>query len=339
MTSLEISALSVHFGRGPDTVRAVDRVDLVIPPGAVVGIVGESGSGKSTLARAVVGLVPATSGAISLDDTDLARLRSPARRARRRKVQMVFQDPYGSLNPRMTVGAALAEAVAAREGGDRATRQGEVRRLLELVELDERYARALPRELSGGQRQRVAIARALAVEPEVLIADEITSALDASVTGAILNLLRDLRERLGLSILFISHNLAVVRYVSDSIGVMYLGRLVEFASTDALVADPKHPYTRALLEAVPSLGNQRSLAPTVLDEEPPDPHAPPPGCHFHPRCGLGPLVRPERTECVSADPWPGGAVREHRAACHFAPGAAGVDAGINAAVDAGVVAP
>jgi peptide/nickel transport system ATP-binding protein len=321
MTTLDVRSLSVHFGSARHRLVAVDHVDLHVPSGSVVGVVGESGSGKSTLARAIVGLVPTAGGTISLDGVDLGRLRSSERRARKRPVQMVFQDPYGSLNPRMTVGDTLAEAVAARGGAGGAERAREVGELLDLVTLDQRYARALPRELSGGQRQRVAIARALAVKPDVLIADEITSALDASVTGAILNLLRDLRERLGLSILFISHNLAVVRYACDSIGVMYLGRLVEVAPTEALVSNPRHPYTQALLDSIPRLGELRSTPSTALDEEAADPHSPPRGCHFHPRCPVGPLVEPGRTVCVDEDPWHGAGAREHRAACHFAPAA------------------
>jgi peptide/nickel transport system ATP-binding protein len=261
--------------------------------------------------------VPTTSGSIRLGGTDLAGLRGSEARARRRRVQMVFQDPYGSLNPRMAVGEAIAEAVGAAGEGRRTAREAAVARLLELVELDRRHARSLPRELSGGQRQRVAIARALAVRPDLLVADEITSALDASVTGAILNLLRDLRERLGLTVLFISHNLAVVRYVADSIGVMYLGRLVETASTDALMTDPRHPYTRALLDAVPRLGARRPDRAWTLDGEAPDSHAPPSGCNFHPRCAAGPLARPDREACLSIDPWLTADGRAHRAACHF----------------------
>ena len=317
MTSLEVRSLSVHYGTGRHRLLAVDRVDLDVPAGSVVGVVGESGSGKSTLARAIVGLVPTTGGSVLFDGADLGRLGPKGLRARSRRVQMVFQDPYGSLNPRMTVGDALSEAVRARERASRDSRRHEVAELLDLVALDQRYLRALPRELSGGQRQRVAIARALAMRPDLLIADEVTSALDASVTGAILNLLRELRERLGVSILFISHNLAVVRYVSDVVGVMYLGRLVECAPTDQLVSQPRHPYTKALLDAVPTMGAARAVASAVLDEEAADPHAPPPGCHFHPRCPVGPVVDPGRSVCATTDPWPGAADREHRAACHF----------------------
>jgi len=290
----------VRFG----PVVAVDRVSLVLPAGQVLGLVGESGSGKSTLARALVGLVP-FAGRVLVRGEEWRSL--PA--ARRRKVQMVFQDPFASLNPRMTVGAMVAEA--ARSWAD-------VERLLELVGLDAGHALRLPRELSGGQRQRVAIARALAVRPEVLIADEITSALDVSVQGAILNLLREIQASLGLTVLFISHDLSLVRYVSDTAAVMYLGRIVEQGAVDAVVEHPRHPYTRALLDAVPSLAAPVIVEPAVLDAEPPDPGAPPPGCHFHPRCPVGPRVHPDRTVCEEADPWVGAPARPHCAACHFA---------------------
>lgn len=224
-----ISELTVRFGR----FTAVDGVGLDIPPGTVTGLVGESGSGKSTLARAVAGLTP-YSGTIE--------------GVERGRVQMVFQDPYSSLDPRMRVGDAIAEGC--RVPRDR--RAAEVARLLELVCLPASYARRHPRELSGGQRQRVAIARALAAGPDLLIADEVTSALDVSVQGAVLNLIRDLRAELGLTMLFISHNLAVVRYVCDTIAVMRHGRLVETGPVEDVIAAPRDPYTRALLAAVPS---------------------------------------------------------------------------------------
>jgi peptide/nickel transport system ATP-binding protein len=243
MTSLSVEGLTVRYG----ALTAVDAVDLVVPSGQVLGLVGESGSGKSTIARAIVGLVPPVSGVIRLDGDDY----TGRQRLLRRRVQMVFQDPNTSLNPRMTVGAVLAEAIGRRVA--RGERSAEVSRLLDLVALTPGHARRLPRELSGGQRQRVAIARALAVGPEVLIADEITSALDASVQGAMLNLVRDIQSRLSLTVLFISHNLAVVRYVSDAIAVMNSGSIVEHAPTDTLLSTPEHPYTRTLLSAIPSL--------------------------------------------------------------------------------------
>ncbi|GAA3106455.1 ABC transporter ATP-binding protein [Streptosporangium carneum] len=226
-----IKNLTVRFG----AFTAVDDVTLEIPQGAIVGLVGESGSGKSTLAKAVTGLVRYT-GEISGADT--------------RRIQMVFQNPYASLNPRMTVGASVAEGLRL----PRADRAAEVERLLSLVSLPGAVAQRYPRELSGGMRQRVAIARALGARPELLVADEITSALDVSVQGSVLNLVRSLREELGLSMLFISHNLAVVRYVSDVVAVMHQGRLVETGPTEEVVDAPRHDYTRSLLEAVPRLG-------------------------------------------------------------------------------------
>lgn len=229
---MRITGLSVRYGSR----NVVQGLDLEIPPASVVGLVGESGSGKSTVARAVAGLVPYR-GTIESPD--------------RRKVQMVFQDPFGSLNPRMTVGSSVAEGLADRLS--RAQRAAEVRRLLSLVSLSPQYAGRYPRELSGGQRQRVAIARALGTRPELLIADEITSALDVSVQGSVLNLIRSLQAELGLSMLFISHNLAVVRYVCDRIAVVHQGRLVEEGPVEEVIAAPRQAYTRALLEAVPRL--------------------------------------------------------------------------------------
>ncbi|HEU0286271.1 MAG TPA: oligopeptide/dipeptide ABC transporter ATP-binding protein [Nocardioidaceae bacterium] len=317
MTAIDVERLSVHFHARAGSVMAVDEVTMNVPPGAVVGLVGESGSGKSTLARAIVGLVSPTSGSIRIDGADLATLSAGATRRARLPVQMIFQDPNSSLNPRMTVGAALSEALGARERVGRATRD-EVADLLDLVTLDRRVASAYPRELSGGQRQRVAIARALAVKPDVLICDEVTSALDASVTGAIRNLLRDLRRELGLSILFISHNLAVVRYVSDQIGVMYLGRVVEFADAEALVRSPEHPYTRALLDAVPRLGGVDVEEPATLERDVDDLQPPEQGCAYLPRCPVGPLVDQSRTVCAAEDPQDEATSRRHEAACHFA---------------------
>jgi len=239
VSELTFEDLTVRYGRQ----TAVDRVSLRVPPGRVVGLVGESGSGKSTLARAAVGLVAPDGGRILLDG------RPVATRGRNRPLQMVFQDPYSSLDPRMTIGDTIAEAVP--RGTRRAVRRAEVDRLLELVHLDPARAGAYPGQLSGGQRQRVALARAIAGRPRVVIADEITSALDVSIQGAILNLVRELQRDLGLSILFISHNLAVVRYVADEVAIMLRGRIVEQGRAAEVLAAPRHAYTRALLDAVP----------------------------------------------------------------------------------------
>lgn len=304
---------------------AVHAVDLTVPAGQVVGLVGESGSGKTTLARAAVGLTPLTAGRILLDGKPL---RSAARRHERAPLQMVFQNPTSSLDPRMTVGESIAEAMPREVRRGAARRKAETARLLELVELPADSAVAYPAQMSGGQRQRVALARALAGRPDVIIADEITSALDVSIQGTVLNLVRDLQRRLNLSMLFISHNLAVVRYVSDVIAVMYLGRIVECGPADDVLLDPQHPYTTELLAAAPRpddmhadllgaglIGADPELQ-AVADAEPADAHQPPPGCSFHPRCSIGPLMRTDREICRDIEPT--GEARVHRAACHFA---------------------
>jgi peptide/nickel transport system ATP-binding protein len=318
MTRLTADGVTVRFGQGQRRLTAVDGVDLDVPEGTTVGLVGESGSGKSTLARALCGLVPLAGGAVILDGTPIPRRHGGRAIDARRRIQMIFQDPFASLNPRMTVGDAIAEALATRGRTPRRGRNAEVARFLELVHLDEGLTARRPRRLSGGQRQRVAIARALAAHPDVLIADEITSSLDVSVQSAILNLMHELRRELGISMIFVSHNLATVRYVSDVLAVMYLGRIVEIGPTESVVEDPQHPYTRALLAAVPRLGEAAGDVDVELGD-PPDPHQPPPGCHFHPRCPIGPTVFPDRTICVDADPRDGAQGRVHRASCHFAP--------------------
>jgi peptide/nickel transport system ATP-binding protein len=320
MSELRFEGVSVRYGTRRHGLTAVDDVHLVVPDAQIVGLVGESGSGKSTLARAAVGLAPVTAGRILLDG------RPVPLRGRRRPVQMVFQDPYSSLDPRMTIGASISETIPRRDlaGAAPVDRRAEVARLLGLVGLDTGLAGSFPAALSGGQRQRVALARALAARPDVVIADEITSALDVSVQGTVLNLLRDVLRELGTSMLFISHNLAVVRYVATSVAVMYLGRVVEHGPTADVLADPQHPYTRDLLAAVPDAVHGQDRAadpapPAAADAEPADPHHPPTGCHYHPRCPIGPLVRPAneicRTESPSTD-------HRHHATCHFAATAA-----------------
>jgi peptide/nickel transport system ATP-binding protein len=284
-----ISRLIAHEPRR--TLTAVDGVDLAIARGETFGLVGESGSGKSTLARMVVGLLDPSRGQVTIDGVDLAQSRDRAqRRAVRRRMQMIFQDPFASLNPRWRAGDIVAEPIRvfgareARAGGfSKRTVRSRVGELLELVGLDPADARKFPHEFSGGQRQRIAIARAIAVQPDFIVCDEPTSALDVSIQAQILNLMRDLQERLGLTYLLITHNLAVVRFMATRVGVMYLGRLVEIGETDALFARPRHPYTRMLLDAVPDLsmsGRPRS----AVGGEPPNPIDPPPGCPFHPRC-------------------------------------------------------
>jgi peptide/nickel transport system ATP-binding protein len=275
--------------------KAVDGLDFLINRGETLGIVGESGSGKSTLARMVVGLLKPSGGRVLIEGIDMAATADPAaRRDVRRRMQMIFQDPYASLNPRWRVGDIIAEPIhafglgAGRSDGAAkipskgaiAARAGE---LLRLVGLDPADARKYPHEFSGGQRQRIAIARALASNPDFIVCDEPTSALDVSIQAQILNLMRDLQEKLGLTYLLITHNLAVVRHMATRVGVMYLGRLVEVAPTAELFARPRHPYTRMLLDAVPDLA-MSGRARTPVGGEVPNPIAPPPGCPFHPRC-------------------------------------------------------
>jgi peptide/nickel transport system ATP-binding protein len=277
--------------------KAVDGVDFAVDRGETLGIVGESGSGKSTLARMVVGLLRPSAGQVLVEGVDLFATSDPAaRRDVRRRIQMIFQDPYTSLNPRWRVGAIVDEPIFAfrlMEGGSGGAARasgflgitGRTSELLRLVGLDPADARKYPHQFSGGQRQRIAIARALASNPDFIVCDEPTSALDVSTQAQILNLLRDLQEKLGLAYLMITHNLAVVRFMATRIGVMYLGRFVEIAKTDDLFMRPRHPYTRVLLDAVPDLtlsGRTR----TPVGGEPPNPIDPPPGCPFHPRCAL-----------------------------------------------------
>jgi oligopeptide/dipeptide ABC transporter ATP-binding protein len=313
---LEVSGLRMEFPlrgrRGHGLVlRALDGVDLTIARGEALGLVGESGCGKSTLGRCIVGLHVPTGGELTFDGAPLA---PGTDRARRRRVQMVFQDPYSSLNPRMTVRQTLAELLRVHRIVPRDRVEARCLELVELVGLPQRSLDAYPRQFSGGQRQRVSIARALALEPELLIADEPVSALDVSVQATVLNLLSDLRHELGLAMLFIAHNMAVVRHVCDRVAVMYLGRVVETAPTAELFAGARHPYTQGLLRAVPRLvPGQASDAPAVAGD-PPSPIDLPSGCRFHPRCPLAQEV------CHEVDPPLGGPTERpgHLAACHFA---------------------
>ena len=288
---------------------AVDEVSFAIARGTTLSLVGESGCGKSTMARLAVGLFPPSKGTIRFEGQDLAAARSQP--ALRRRMNMIFQDPYASLNPRWRVRDIVAEPLRAfdrRQDGGAADR---VNSLLRLVGLAANDGGKYPHEFSGGQRQRISIARALSSEPDFLVCDEPTSALDVSVQAQILNLMRELQNRLGLTYLFISHNLAVVRHMSDQLGVMYLGRIVEYGPGEAVFANPLHPYTRMLLEAVPDLaaaGGPARVHPAVSGEVP-SPIAPPPGCTFHPRC---PLAN-ERCRVERPDYTVAGAVR---VACH-----------------------
>jgi len=314
---LRVEDLSKYYQlRGSNGVlKAVDGISFGLRRGETLGIVGESGCGKSTTARLLVRLEQPTAGSVTLAGQDIASLSGAALRQMRRRIQMVFQDPFSSLNPRLTVGRTLEEVVAFHGlAADPAARRRRVDELLGMVGLAQSFAGRYPHEMSGGQRQRVGIARALAVEPEVLVLDEPVSALDVSVQAEIMNLLARLREELQLGYIFISHDLGMVRHISDRIAVMYLGKIVEWGPWQPVSDVPLHPYTKALHEAVPIpdpvIEAARSVAP--LRGEVPDAVNPPPGCNFHPRCPLAEPVcqqiEPELTELMPT----------HLAACHFA---------------------
>jgi len=291
---LEVDGLKVHFSssstfarrKGSSVLRAVDGVSFSIQTGEVLGLVGESGCGKSTVSRAILQLIPATEGTVRFQGRDLSRLSERQLRRERVKFQMIFQDPYASLNPSMTVEQTISELLMIHGVGTRGDRRGRVRKILEEVELSPEYLDRYPHEFSGGQRQRISIARALIVQPAFVAADEPVSALDVSVQAQIINLLRDLQERFQLTYLFISHDLSVVRHISRRIAIMYLGRIVELAPTAQLYEDPLHPYSKALLSAVPipdpevELGRKRIL----LSGEVPSGYDIPRGCRFNTRC-------------------------------------------------------
>jgi oligopeptide/dipeptide ABC transporter ATP-binding protein len=317
---LEVRGLRKYFdgprGRGSGRVRAVDGVDLTVGAGEVVGLVGESGAGKSTVGKCVVRLLRPTAGVVRVHGQDVTTLPQRRLRALRRRVHMVFQDPYSSLNPRMQIGDAVAEPLRmhgiarGRQAGQRA---GE---MLDRVGLPAGMWRRYPHELSGGQRQRAGLARSLVLSPSLLIADEPVSALDVSVQAAILNLLLDLQRDMGFSCLFIAHDLATVEFLCNRVAVMYLGRIVEEASRAEIFASPRHPYTQSLLSAVPlpDPALQRARRRVVLAGDIPSPADPPPGCHFHTRCPVADLPR-----CAASEPVLTAAHGSsgHRTACHL----------------------
>ncbi|MEO6598389.1 MAG: ABC transporter ATP-binding protein [Polyangiaceae bacterium] len=280
---LKVRDLRVHFATQNSLVRAVDGVDFELRAGETLALVGESGCGKSTLARALVGLNPVTSGSAELNGRPLTGLSRAALRPLRSELQLVFQDPYASLNPRYTVAQTVGEALLLHAKATRSTVDAKVCELLGQVGLDPELRARYPHEFSGGQRQRVSIARALAVEPRLLLCDEVTSALDVSIQAQILDLLRSVQQKLGLSYLFITHDLGVVRYIAHRVAVMYVGQIVELRDTESLFESPAHPYTKALLASIPRV-SRASGERFTLGGEVPSPAHPPSGCRFHPRC-------------------------------------------------------
>ena len=297
------------FGRVAAVVKAVDGVSLSVAPGETLALVGESGCGKSTLGRMLLRLIDPTSGSVSFMGEELTGLDERAMRARRRDLQIVFQDPYASLNPRMTVADILGEPLKLHAVVPAAERAARVAELLRLVGLRPEHARRYPHEFSGGQRQRIGIARALAAEPKVIVGDEPVSALDVSVQAQVINLLEDLQRRLGLALVLIAHDLAVVKHVATRVAVMYLGRIVEEGPAEEIFASPRHPYTQALVAAIPRPDPGAPRRRLLLEGDVPSPIDPPPGCRFHTRC---PHARPR---CRSEDPALSGAPRA--TACHF----------------------
>jgi len=292
-TLLKVEHLKKHFpvrrgllSRVVGQVRAVDDVSFEIRAGETLGLVGESGCGKTTVGRTILRLLLPTAGRVLFDGTDVGRARGKALRRLRRDMQIVFQDPFGSLNPRMTIRGIVEEGLIVHRLGNRRERLEKVVETLEQVGLDPDYINRYPHEFSGGQRQRICVARALALNPRFMVLDEPISALDVSIQSQIINLLVELREKFHLTYLFISHDLSVVEYISDRVAVMYLGEIVETATSQALYGDPLHPYTKALLSAVPTLDPQQRRKRIILEGDVPSPINPPSGCRFHPRCPL-----------------------------------------------------
>ncbi|MBM3262207.1 MAG: dipeptide ABC transporter ATP-binding protein [candidate division Zixibacteria bacterium] len=294
------------------TVRALDGVSFSVEPGETFGLVGESGCGKSTLGLTVLQLYRPTAGKVLFEGQNLAGLTEQQLKPVRKKLQMIFQDPYASLDPRMTVGGIVQEPLDIHRIGDREERRARVRELLGLVGLNENHIDRYPHEFSGGQRQRIGIARAIALNPRLVICDEPVSALDVSIQVQVLNLLRDLQQNFKLTYLFIAHNLAVVAHISDRIGVMYLGKLIETGPTAAITDHPRHPYTQSLLSAVPEIDRRRQKKRIQLTGDVPSPVTPPSGCRFHPRC---PIAKPN---CTEQEPPLEQKESGHWVACHYA---------------------
>jgi oligopeptide transport system ATP-binding protein len=316
---LRITHLKKHFKIGGGlfggegiNIRAVDDVSFFVRRGETFGLVGESGCGKTTLGQTVIRLYEPTSGSIVFDGVDLSKLSSGQLRPHRRNIQMIFQDPSASLDPRMTVGSVISEPLNIAKSGTREERRERVQELLKTVGLNSYFANRYPHEFSGGQRQRIGIARALALNPKLVICDEPVSALDVSIQAQVLNLLRQLQSQFNLTYLFIAHNLAVVAHISDRIGVMYLGKLVEVADARTVTEEPKHPYTKALISAIPVAQPGRVKNRIILQGDVPSPANPPSGCRFHPRCPIA------QANCSVDEPALLEKAPDHWVACHYA---------------------
>lgn len=315
---LKVNRLSKHFPikggilkRTIGQIRAVDEVSFTVKKGETFGLVGESGCGKSTTGRAILRLLEPTSGEVFFEGEDVATLSRQALRLARRNMQMVFQDPYASLNPQMTVGELIEEPLVVHRIAGASERKEKVKELMEIVGLNRSYLQRYPHEFSGGQRQRIGIARALSLQPKLIVADEPVSALDVSIQSQVINLMEDLQKEFDLTYIFIAHDLSVVKHISDRVGVMYLGRMVEIASKEELYHQPAHPYTKALLSAVPVPNPKAKRERIILTGDVPSPANPPTGCAFHPRCPQAfdrcRLERPQLMQLTS----------DHVVACHL----------------------